>query len=125
MKWDIAVDRMDRKRELKEKYKQMKTDMGILVVKNKVNNKYSLVSNQNINAMINRIRFQLNLGSYPNKELQKEWKDLGESNFEIKILEYLDYEKDESKTDYSEELKIVEIMWTEKLDGENMVAYNK
>lgn len=123
MKWDIAVDNMDRKKELKEQYKQMKTDMGIFIVQNKVNNKYLLVTSQNLHGMINRVSFQLNLGSYPNKELQDDWKEIGEKNFDIKILEYLDYDKDELKTDYSEELNIMELMWTEKLTAENKLAY--
>ncbi len=125
MKWDIAVDKMDRKRELKEQYKQMKADMGIIIVQNKSNNKYILVTSQNLGGMVNRLRFQLNFGGYTCIDLQKEWKELGEGGFNIKILEKLDYDKDESKTDYSEELGIMELMWTEKLTAENMVSYNK
>jgi len=114
---------MDRKKELKEQYKQMKTEMGIMLVQNKINNKYILVTTQNLKGMINRIRFQLKSGGHPNKELQKEWNELGEDDFEIKILEILEYDKDELKTDYSEELNIMEIMWAEKLSEKNMEAY--
>ena len=123
MKWGIAVDSMDRKKELKEQYKQMKTEMGIFIVQNKINNKYLLVPTQNLKGMINRVRFQLNSGGHPNRELQAEWNEFREDSFEIKILETLDYDKDESKTDYSEELEIMKIMWTEKL-SENMTGYN-
>lgn len=52
MKWGIAVDSMDRKKELKEQYKQMKTEMGIFIVHNKVNNKYLLIKTQNLHGMI-------------------------------------------------------------------------
>ena len=114
---------MDRKKELKEQYKQMKTEMGIMLVQNKINNKYILVTTQNLKGMINRIRFQLKSGGHPNKELQKDWNELGEDDFEIKILEILEYDKDELKTDYSEELNIMEIMWAEKLSEKNMEAY--
>ena len=119
----MAVNNMDRKKELKEQYKQMKTEMGIFIVQNKINNKYLLVPTQNLKGMINRVRFQLNSGGHPNRELQIEWNEFREDNFEIKILEILDYDKDESKTDYSEELNIMEIMWTEKL-SKNMTGYN-
>jgi len=125
MKWDMAADNMDRKKELKEQYKQMKTEMGIFIVQNKVNNKYLLVTTQNLHGMINRVRFQLNSGGHPNRELQKEWKEFGENNFDIRILEKLAYDKDESKTDYSEELKIMDIIWSEKQSYKNMEAYNK
>ena len=125
MKWDMAADNMDRKKELKEQYKQMKTEMGIFIVQNKVNNKYLLVTTQNLHGMINRVRFQLNSGGHPNRELQKEWKEFGEKNFDIRILEKLAYDKDESKTDYSEELRIMDIIWSEKQSYKNMEAYNK
>jgi len=125
MKWDIAADNMDRKKELKEQYKQMKTEMGIFIIQNKINNKYLLVTTQNLHGMINRTRFQLKSGGHPNRELQKEWNELGEGNFIFTILETLDYDKDESKTDYSEELYIMELMLTEKLSDKNMAVYSK
>ncbi len=125
MKWDMAADNMDRKKELKEQYKQMKTERGIFIVQNKVNNKYLLVTTQNLHGMINRVRFQLNSGGHPNRELQKEWKEFGEKNFDIRILEKLAYDKDESKTDYSEELRIMDMIWSEKQSYKNMEAYNK
>ena len=81
MKWDIAADNMDRKKELKEQYKQLKTEMGIFIIQNKINNKYLLVTTQNLHGMINRTRFQLKSGGHPNRELQKEWNELGEGNF--------------------------------------------
>ncbi len=125
MKWDIAADNMDRKKELKEQYKQLKTEMGIFIIQNKINNKYLLVTTQNLHGMINRTRFQLKSGGHPNRELQKEWNELGEGNFIFTILETLDYDKDESKTDYSEELYIMELMLTEKLSDKNMAVYSK
>ena len=125
MKWGIAVDSMDRKKELKEQYKQMKTEMGVFIVQNKINNKYLLVTTQNLKGMINRVRFQLNNGGHPNSELQQEWKRFGEDKFDIIILETLDYDKDESKTDYSEDLYIMKIMLTEKLSDKNMMSYSK
>lgn len=125
MKWGIAVDSMDRKKELKEQYKQMKTEMGIFIVHNKVNNKYLLIKTQNLHGMINRVRFQLKSGGHPSRELQMEWNELGEENFSFTVLETLDYDKDESKTDYSEELYIMEIMLTENLSNKNMTTYCK
>ena len=121
----MAVNNMDRKKELKEQYKQMKTEMGIMIVQNKINNKYILVPTQNLKGMINRVRFQLSSGGHPNRELQTEWNEFGEGNFNFETLEVLEYDKDESKTDYSEELNIMEIIWTEKLSGKKMEAYKK
>lgn len=125
MKWDIAVDNMERKKQLKEQYKQMKTDMGVFIVKKKNSNKYLLVGTQNLKGMMNRVKFQLENGSYPNRELQKDWNDSSPDDFEFTILETLEYDKDESKTDYSEEVNIILFMLTEKLSEDNMVQYSK
>ena len=125
MKWDIAVDNMDRKKQLKEQYKQMRTDMGVFTVKKKNNNKYLLVGTQNLKGMMNRVKFQLENSSYPNIELQKEWNEAKPDDFEFTVLETLEYDKDESKTDYSEEVNIILIMLTEKLSDDNMVPYSK
>ena len=48
-----------------------------------------------------------------NRELQQDWTRLGEADFEIEILEKLKYDKDETKTDYSEELEILKMEWEE------------
>ena len=89
--------------------------MGIFQVKSKVSNKILLDTSQNLKGYINRTRFQLNAGSHPNVELQREWKEEGEDSFIIEILEILEYDKDESKTDYKEELEVMKYVWKEKL----------
>jgi hypothetical protein len=116
---------MDRKKELKEQYKQMKPDMGVLIVKSNFNNKCYIEAAKNIKAAINRINFTLELGSHVNKELQREWKEHGKDNFTIEILEKLEYEKDESKTDYSEDLKLLKLIWEERLSEEGMQFYGQ
>jgi hypothetical protein len=68
---------------------------------------------------------RLEAGMHPNKELQKEWKDFGSDNFTIEILENLEYDKDESKTDYKEELTLLQIICEEKLAKQNLELYKK
>lgn len=116
---------MDRKKELKEMYKQLKTDMGIFIIQSKLTNKYYLDTSQNLKGKMNRDRFQLEAGSHRNQELQEEWKQYGSDNFEIKVLENLKYDKDESKTDYSEELEIMKTIWEEKLLNQNIIPYKQ
>lgn len=106
---------MDRKKELKELYKQTKSEMGIFAVRTKDGGYCFLETTQNLKGKINSTRFQLQLGSHPNKDLQKQWNELGEEAFEIAVLENLEYDKDESKTDYSEELSIMKMLWETKL----------
>ena len=114
---------MDRKKELKEQYKQMKPDMGVLIVKSNLTNKCHIEASQDLKSTINRTKFQLKFSSHNNKELQKAWNEYGEASFTIEVLEYLKYDKDESKTDYSEELAILQFIWDEKLSNDGMEHY--
>jgi hypothetical protein len=116
---------MDRKKELKLQYKQMKPPMGIFIIRSKVNNKCFLKSTGDLRGVINGTKARLEGGFHPNAELQKEWKEFGSENFTIEILENLEYDRDESKTDYSEELELMQMIWEEKLAGENLVFYKK
>lgn len=116
---------MDRRKELRELYKNMKKDMGIFIIKSKFNNKCHIRVTQDLKGTMNSARFQLNFGNYPNRELQKDWKEHGESNFMVEVLEKLEYDKDETKTDYSEELNILEMVWKEKLPKEGKEFYSK
>lgn len=106
---------MDRRKELKELYKNMKVDMGLFIIKSNLNDKYYIEGTQDLKGTINSTKFKLELGKHPNKELQKYWKEHGESSFTIEILDKLEYDKDELKVDYSEELNILRMIWEEKL----------
>ncbi|HYE83427.1 MAG TPA: GIY-YIG nuclease family protein [Clostridia bacterium] len=116
---------MDRKRELKLQYKQTKPKMGIFIIRSKVNNKCYIQATQDLRGVMNGAEVRLGAGMHPNKELQKEWKEFGQENFVIEILEYLEYDKDETKTDYSEDLALLQMIWEEKLAKENMELYRK
>ncbi|AQS58094.1 GIY-YIG nuclease family protein [Desulforamulus ferrireducens] len=116
---------MDRKKELKEQYKQMKPPMGIFMVRCKLDNKCLLEVTPNIKGKINSTRFQLANGSHRNRELQKAWRELGEDAFEFEVLENLEYDEDETKTDYKEDLALLEIIWQEKLAKEGMDFYKR
>lgn len=114
---------MDRRKELKEKYKLMKPDMGVFVIKNNLNNKCYVEATQNLKGTINSTKFKLGFGNHPNKELQQAWNEFGEDSFSIEILEKLEYDEDESKTDYSEELEILELEWRDKLSKRGLEFY--
>ena len=116
---------MDRKKELKLQYKQTKPQMGIFIIRCKVNNKYYIQATQDLRGVINGAKARLGGNMHIYKELQKEWNEFGCENFTIEILEDLEYDKDESKSDYTEELKLLEMIWEDKLAAENMQLYKK
>jgi len=115
----------DRRKELKEQYKQRKPDMGVFVIRCKVNNKCHLQTATDFRAVMNGAKARLGGGFHPYRELQKEWNEFGGENFSFEILETLPYDKDESKTDYTDDLALLQMMWEEKLAKENTVFYKK
>jgi hypothetical protein len=116
---------MDRKKELKLQYKQMKPPMGIFMIRSKVNNKCHLQTARDFRAVMNSTKVKLEGGFHPNRELQKEWQEFGAENFTIEVLENLEYDKDELKTDYTDDLALLQMIWEEKLTKENIQFYKK
>lgn len=116
---------MDRKKELKMQYKQMKPAMGIFIIRSKVNNKCYIQATPDLRGVMNGALVRLQGGFHPNRGLQKEWMDYGSENFTIEILENLEYAQDESKSDYTEDLTVLQMLWEEKLRSENMEFYIK
>jgi hypothetical protein len=116
---------MDRKKELKMQYKQMKPQMGVFIIRSKSNNKYYIEGTQDLRGTMNGARFKLDAGGHPNRELQQEWVGNGPSDFTIEVLENLEYDKDESKTDYMEDLALLQMIWEEKLAKEGMEIYKR
>jgi len=114
---------MDRRRELKREYKESKPDMGVFMIRSKSTGKTYIESTRNLKGSINRARFTLNLGSHMHRELQHDWKVKGEADFEMDILEILDYKEDKPEADYTDELELLRSMWQERLVGEGFVLY--
>ncbi len=116
---------MDRKKELKEWYKHMKPDMGIFIIRCKSNNKCYIQATHDLRGVMNGTKVRLESNMHPCRELQKEWNELGQENFVIEILEHLEYDKDETKTDYKDELALLQMIWEEKLAKEGLEFYKK
>lgn len=104
---------MDRKKELKQQYKEMKTEGGVYQIKNTKNKKVFVVATPNLKTMNGR-QIELIRGGHKNRQLQEEWKQFGEEAFVFEVLEVLE-EKEEGFFDKAEELKKLEKKWLDKL----------
>ncbi len=116
---------MDRKKELKQQYKLMKPEMGVFIIRLKDEKKCYVQATQDLRGVMNGARARLSGGFHPNQELRKDWKDKGPDAFIMEILEYLAYDEDESKTDYGDDLAILQMIWEEKLIKEGYLIYKK
>ncbi len=115
-----------RKKELQQEYANTKQPMGVFIVRGKSNNKCYIQATPDLKGVMNGTYVRLLNSRHPNRELQKEWNELGEESFVIEILEQLPYdEKDQEKEDYSQELALLQIIWEEKLAGEDKIFYMK
>lgn len=115
---------MNVKKELKQKYKDMKTPMGVFIIKNSENNKAFVDISLDTKSILNRHKFQLKMNMHMVKELQNDWNKYGEDKFTFEVLESLSYEESEEKIDYNEELEIIKMIWIEKLTKEgNTILY--
>ncbi|OUS68798.1 LuxR family transcriptional regulator [Paenibacillus sp. MY03] len=112
----------NRRKELQEAYKEMKTYMGVVQIKNKESGKLYIASYPNLKNKWPSIKTQLEMGRFKNLELQKDWRELGEAAFAFDILE----QKDASDiTDIKWALKQLEKPWLQKLQPYGEKGYNK
>jgi hypothetical protein len=113
---------MDRKSRIRE-YKETPRLMGVYRVRNTASGKSLIGSSRDLPGMLNRQRFQLESGLHPNRTLQKDWNQLGPEFFEFETLDTLK-PPDQPGYDPSEDLRILEEMWLEKLSPFDERGYN-
>ena len=114
---------MDKKAE-KLKYKASRHPMGVFVIRNLVNGKIFVGSSMNLDAMFNRIRFQLYAGAHPTKALENDWKQYGAGKFEFEVLEEV-FPREDPNYDYAADLETLEDLWLEKLQPYGDKGYNE
>ena len=106
---------MKTKKELKEEYKQSKPKMGVFSIRNLENGKILIDYALDVEAKWNRHKMELKFGSHKNKELQSDWKNLGEEQFRFEILSTLEHKEDEF-VDYQKELELLKSIVSDELN---------
>ncbi|RJQ57589.1 MAG: GIY-YIG nuclease family protein [Stygiobacter sp.] len=114
---------IDKKEAIKE-YKQTVQPMGIFQIRNLANEKIYLASSKNLRGMANRFEFNLDIGAHVSKELREDYEKFGRANFVFEVIDTLE-SKEDPKYDYTEDLKVLEEMWLEKLQPYDYKGYNQ
>lgn len=114
---------MDRKALIRQ-YKETPRPMGVYRVRNAVSDKVLVGASANLPAILNRHRAQLRLGIHPNRDLQRDWNELGADAFEFHVLDRLE-PPDRPDYDPSSDLKVLEEMWLERLSPFEERGYNR
>ncbi|TQR14165.1 GIY-YIG nuclease family protein [Psychrobacillus soli] len=114
---------MERKKELKQAYKEVKVECGIYMITNKQNGKKFVASTRNFKTL-NGTKFTLENGLHTNKELQKEWNEYGKDSFEIERLEVLKIPENQYMNEKKELEKLLD-KWMEQLQPYGDGGYHK
>ena len=117
------MSQIDRKARIRE-YKETSQPAGIYRVRNTTTRKSLVGSSVNLPGMLNRQRFQLEHGSHPDRELQRDWDELGPDAFEFEALDRLE-PRDEPAYDPTEELRVLKEMWLERLTASGEPLYRQ
>jgi hypothetical protein len=112
------------KKEIKKQYKMKPPDIGVYQVKNLESGKIYIGRALDLNGKINSEKFQLKNNLHMNKELQKDFNELGMEEFSFGVLDRLQAKEDPGY-DYSADLRILEEMWLEKLQPFGPMGYHK
>lgn len=109
----MAESKPDR-RELLRQYRETALPAGVWAVRNLQSGKVLLGKSANLPGMLNRQRFQLEMGGHPVRELQSDWEALGPDAFAIEVLDTLE-PTDDPAYDPAEDLAALLEMWVERL----------
>ncbi len=112
---------MERK-ELLCQYKETPRPAGVFRVANTSSGRMLVGSSPNVPGMLNRQRFQLQNGSHPDRELQKDWNELGPAAFVFETLDLLKPSEDPA-SDKTADLAVLKDLWLEKLASTGAAFY--
>lgn len=103
----MKTGKAEHKLWIKEQVKNHPATMGILSFRHKETGKHFIQHSLNMEALINRMRFSLQAGTYTHAALQADWQRDGEAAFEIRFLAILE-EQEDVFVNYRQELKKLE-----------------
>ncbi|WP_042349286.1 GIY-YIG nuclease family protein [Bacillus massiliigorillae] len=113
---------MERKKELKQLYKETPIEAGVYQITNTKNQKIFVASTRNLKTL-NGVKFMLKNGGHMNSQLQEDAKQFGADIFEFEILEVLK-KKETGFFDEKKELEKLEEKWINELQPFGERGYN-
>lgn len=116
-------NRVRTRKEIHREYKERVKPSGVFQIRNTANGKVLLGSSLNLEGPLNRHRFMLRNNGHPNRELQKDWNELGPERFHFEILETVTL-SDHPNFNLKDELTLLEEIWLEKLQPLGERGYN-
>ena len=81
--------------------------MGIYAIRDRASGHLLLGASRNVHASLNRVRFELRMGTHADRVLQAEWNRSGADGLAFEVLEIVK-EREDADFDYASELKALE-----------------
>ena len=114
---------MDRKALIRQ-YKEIRKTAGVFRVRNLIEDKSLVGASADVFSVLNREWAQLCTGTHMNRALQADWKRLDADAFAFEILDTLTPPADKPDWDPTDDLRLLEEMWLDKLEPFGEHGYN-
>ena len=109
---------MDRRKELREQYKNRKITGGVYRLLNRENGKYFLKSTDEMKAAHSFFKMCYDFDNCTLPSVAQDWKTYGREAFCIEELDLLEKGEDQTTEEYRRDLKTLYELWEEKLPRE-------
>ncbi|WKY47513.1 GIY-YIG nuclease family protein [Eubacteriaceae bacterium ES3] len=106
---------MERKKVLKEDYKNKRVVGGIFGIRCKGSDQVWLKSTMDLAGQKNRFEFSVKTNSCPEPAMLKDWKSFGKESFSFEVLEELEKNESQSDREFKDDLATLLEIWREKI----------
>ncbi len=113
----------ERKKAMIRQYKGTPKTMGAYCIRNTQNQKAFVGISRDVDARLNRHRFNLRNNSEDCAALQRDLRALGADAFEFEVLEVLEPPADDVNYDPAEDLESLKLLWCEQLHAYAPAGY--
>ena len=104
------------RRELARQARDAFPPMGVYAIVETASGRARVKATRNLQAAMDRTRFELRLGSHPDKALQRLWNEGGEGAIRFQVLDRVK-QRDDPAFDYAAELRALEQLHREELEA--------
>lgn len=111
------------KKQIIEEYKQREIEMGIIRIYNTITEYCFVDISNNLYKPFEGIKFQLELGRFKSKQLQKDWNTYGQETFKFDVVKKLKIDEGATNKQNKDDLKEFLQLWISS-QGENFKLYD-
>ena len=104
----------DRKKQLKNAYKDKPAIGGVCCIRCSGNQRAYLQASRNIEGLRNRFDFAISMGTCPDPSLRGEWEKYGSGSFTFTVLDEIQKGETQSDKDFADDIDALYEMWLER-----------